>query len=166
MLETFVVVIVPALVVVAAVSDLMTMTIPNRLVLALVAAFAVAAPLSGMSLQDLALHLGAGLAVLALGVGLFAPGWIGGGDAKLAAALALWLGFEPLLAWIVLFGFLGGGLTLGVLWARSNPLPARLNGVDWIARLHDARTGVPYGIALSAGALMLWTDTAWFAGLS
>ncbi|MDR4306267.1 prepilin peptidase [Chelatococcus sambhunathii] len=166
MLEIFVVVIVPALVVVAAVSDLMTMTIPNRLVLALLAAFAVAAPLSGMSLQDFATHIGAGLAVLALGVALFAPGWIGGGDAKLAAALALWLGFEPLLAWIVLFGFLGGGLTLAVLWARSNPLPARLTGVDWIARLHDARSGVPYGIALSAGALTLWTDTSWFAGLS
>ncbi|WP_020179738.1 prepilin peptidase [Methylopila sp. M107] len=163
MLEIFIVVIVPALVVVAAVSDLMTMTIPNRLVLALVLAFGLAAPLAGLGLYEIGMHVGAGLLVLAIGIALFAPGWIGGGDAKLAAALALWLGFEPLLAWIVLFGILGGALTFGTLWCRSTPLPARLDGVDWIARLHHPKTGVPYGIALSAGTLMLWTDTNWFS---
>lgn len=142
------------------------MKIRNAVVLFLVAAYAVLAPATGISLAEIGASAGFAAFVLAVMFAFFFLGWIGGGDAKLAAALALWLGFEPLLAWIVLFGFLGGGLTLGVLWARSNPLPARLNGVDWIARLHDARTGVPYGIALSAGALMLWTDTAWFAGLS
>jgi prepilin peptidase CpaA len=165
MLELFVVVILPALVVVAAVSDLMTMTIPNRLVLALATAFAVAAPLAGVGLAEAAQHVGAAALVLALGLALFIPGWIGGGDAKLAAVLALWLGFEPLLTWFVLFALFGGALTLATVSYRNAPLPARLAGVDWIARLHHPKSGVPYGVALAAGTLILWPDTSWFAGL-
>jgi prepilin peptidase CpaA len=166
MLGIFVAAIVPALVVVAAVSDLMTMTIPNRLVLILAAVFFAVAPLAGLSWTDVAMHALAALIVLAIGFALFAPGWIGGGDAKLAAALALWLGFEPLLEWFVLFALLGGALTAAMILARKSPLPARLAGVDWIARLHHPKTGVPYGIALSFGALTLWPSTAWFAGLA
>jgi prepilin peptidase CpaA len=165
MLELFVVVILPSLVVVAAVSDLLTMTIPNRLVLAVAGAFAVAAPLAGLGLAEIGLHVAAAAIVLVVGFLLFAPGWIGGGDAKLAAALALWLGFEPLLAWFVMFAFLGGALTLGTLYYRKAPLPWRLSGVEWLARLHRPTSGVPYGVALSAGTLALWPTTAWFAGL-
>ncbi|PZQ14436.1 MAG: peptidase [Ancylobacter novellus] len=165
MLEIFVVAVLPALVVVAAVSDLMTMTIPNRLVLALVAAFAVAAPLSGMGLSQLGAHLAASALVLAVGFALFAPGWIGGGDAKLAAAIALWLGFEPLLAWFVSFAMLGGALTLGMMFYRGQPLPPSFSGVGWLARLHQPKCGVPYGVALSAGTLALWPDTSWFSSL-
>ncbi|RXF73647.1 A24 family peptidase [Hansschlegelia zhihuaiae] len=165
MLEIFVVAIVPALVVVAAVSDLMTMTIPNRLVLALTVAFFPAAYLAGFSPAEVGWHALAGLLVLAVGFVLFAPGWIGGGDAKLAAALALWLGFEPLLAWFVAFAILGGALTFATLFYRRSALPVRFAGVDWIARLHHPKTGVPYGIALAAGTLALWPQTAWFAHL-
>lgn len=165
MLETLVVVVLPAIVVVAAVSDLLTMTIPNRLVLAIVAAFAVAAPLAGLGVAEIGMHLAAGALVLVIGFLLFAPGWIGGGDAKLAAALALWLGFEPLLPWFVMFALFGGSLTLAVMYCRANALPAALGRIDWIARLHDHRSGVPYGVALSAGTLLLWTDTSWFAGI-
>ena len=166
MLETFVVAVVPALIVVAAVSDLMTMTIPNRLVLALGAAFAVAAPLAGFSLAELGWHALAGLVVLAIGFAMFAPGWIGGGDAKLAAVIALWLGFEPLLEWFVAFAFLGGALTMAMLYYRKATLPPRLYGVGWLAHLHQPTTGVPYGIALAAGTLLLWPTTTWFSGLS
>ena len=166
MLEIFVVAVLPALVVTAAVSDLMTMTIPNRLVLALVAAFAVAAPLSGMDPWALLAHLGAAALVLLIGFALFAPGWIGGGDAKLAAASALWLGFEPLLSWFVSFATLGGGLTLAMLYYRERPLHPALVKVSWLARLHHPKCGVPYGVALSAGTLALWTDTSWFSGLT
>lgn len=165
MLEIFVVAVLPALIVTAAVSDLMTMTIPNRLVLAFVVAFAIAAGLSGMGWSALLAHVGAAALVLAIGFALFAPGWIGGGDAKLAAAIALWLGFEPLLAWFVSFAMLGGALTLAMLYYRERPLHPALGGVSWLARLHHPKCGVPYGIALSAGTLALWTDTAWFSGL-
>ncbi|MGA0533079.1 A24 family peptidase [Hansschlegelia sp. KR7-227] len=165
MLETLVVVVLPALVLVAAASDLLTMTIPNRLVLAIAAVFLLAAPLAGLGLSQIGMHLLAGLLVLAIGIALFAPGWIGGGDAKLAAALALWLGFEPLLSWFVLFALFGGALTLGMLFYRRFPLPLQLHRVDFLSKLHDPKTGVPYGIALAAGTLFLWPSTEWFARL-
>lgn len=166
MLETFVVVVLPALVVVAAVSDLLTMTIPNRLVLALVAAFAMAAPLAGLSLEQIGLHAAASATVLAIGLALFIPGWIGGGDAKLAAAVALWLGFEPLLSWFVLFALFGGALTVAVVYYRKAPLPTQLVRVGWLSKLHDPASGVPYGVALAAGTLLLLPDTSWFALIS
>ncbi|MFD1331384.1 prepilin peptidase [Methylopila musalis] len=166
MLEVFVLAVLPALVAVAAVSDLLTMTIPNRLVLAVTAAFAVAAPVAGLSPAEIGLHLAAGALVLAIGMALFIPGWIGGGDAKLAGALALWLGFTPLLEWFVLFALFGGALTFAMLWYRGVPLPARLVGVDWLARLHRPTSGVPYGVALAAGTLLLLPGTDWFRFLT
>lgn len=165
MLELFVVVVLPALIVTAAVSDLMTMTIPNRLVLAVAGSFLIAAPLAGLGLDEIAMHLAAAALVLVIGFALFAPGWIGGGDAKLAAALALWFGFDLLLPWFVSFCFLGGALTMAIIYYRKSPLPARLDGVDWVARLHHPKSGVPYGIAIAAGSLILLPDTSWFAGL-
>src|SRR5437868_10927062 len=87
----------PALMAFAAASDLFTMTIPNRISLALVGGFLALALLSGMGLQEILSHVGAGATVLAVTFGCFAFGWIGGGDAKVAAAVALWFGFAHLL---------------------------------------------------------------------
>src|SRR3974377_973290 len=84
----------PALMAFAAASDLFTMTISNRVSLALVACFLVLAPLTGMGPSEMLLHFGAGAIVLVAAFGCFAMGWIGGGDAKIAAAAALWFGFS------------------------------------------------------------------------
>src|SRR6188508_3003142 len=86
----------PALMAFAAASDLFTMTISNRISLALVAGFFVLALLGGMGLYDIAMHAAAGVTVLAVAFFCFAMGWVGGGDAKLAAAAALWFGFGHL----------------------------------------------------------------------
>src|SRR4029077_18451572 len=71
----------PAVMAFAAASDLFTMTISNRISLALVVGFALLAALSGMSLHDVGTHLGAGAIVLAFAFTFFAMGWVGGGDA-------------------------------------------------------------------------------------
>src|ERR1700674_5223480 len=86
----------PAAMAFAAASDLITMTISNRLSLALCAAFFLVAAAVGMPLADIGRHVLASLVVLAVAFAFFARGWIGGGDAKLAAATALWLGFAHL----------------------------------------------------------------------
>jgi len=91
----------PALMAFAAASDLFTMTISNRVSLALTAGFLLLAPLSGMGGTDFLMHLGAGAVVLVVAFGCFAMGWVGGGDAKLAASAALWFGFAELMNYLL-----------------------------------------------------------------
>ncbi len=154
----------PALMAFAAASDLLTMTIPNRLSLALVAAFGVFVLVVGLSWHDVAMHLAAGTLVLTISFAMFALGWIGGGDAKLAAATALWLGFGSLMDYLLIASVLGGALTLALLFMRKLPLPAFALGWDWVVRLHHPKTGIPYGIALAAAGLIVYPKSSiWMA---
>jgi prepilin peptidase CpaA len=145
----------------AAASDLLTMTIPNRLNLALLAGFLVIAPLSGMGWTEFGYHWAAAAVVLALGFGCFAFGWVGGGDAKLAAIIALWLGGNDALMFVALASIIGGALTLVLLRFRTLAMPNVVIRQPWVQRLHDSRTGVPYGIALAAAALILYPHSVW-----
>src|SRR5262245_22020535 len=151
----------PSLMAFAATSDLLTMTISNRISLALVAGFLLLALACGLSPPSILAHAAAGLLVLAVGFALFARGLVGGGDAKLAAAAALWLGFGQLFDFAVVGALLGGVLTLGILVFRFMPLPPWLARHDWAARTHDYGAGVPYGTALSAAALLIYPSTIW-----
>jgi prepilin peptidase CpaA len=156
----------PAMMAFAASSDLLTMTIPNRVALIMVGGFALLALTTGMSLEQLALHAGAGLLVLCLTFGFFARGWIGGGDAKLAAATALWFGFEHLMEYALYGSIFGGVLTLALLQYRAMPLPGLLVGRAWAERLHQPKGGVPYGIALAAAAMVVYPNTPWMQSLT
>jgi prepilin peptidase CpaA len=151
----------PALMAFAASSDLFTMTISNRVTLILVAGFFALALFTGMNLNAVLWHVAAALAVLAVTFTLFAQGWIGGGDAKLAAATALWLGFDHLLPYVLYASIFGGVLTLAMIKFRLMPLPAAIAEQDWVKRLHKLDGGVPYGIALAAAALLIYPDTLW-----
>ena len=155
----------PALMAFAASSDLLTMTISNKVSLALVAGFLALAFATGMGPAEIGSHVGAGALVLAVAFVCFACGWIGGGDAKLAAATALWLGFDHLLTYLFDASLLGGALTLLMLKFRVTPLPAVLHGHGWAERLHHKDSGVPYGIALAAAALLVYPDTVWMKAL-
>ncbi|WP_421864589.1 A24 family peptidase [Parvibaculum sp.] len=143
--------------------DLTTMTIPNLLTVAFALAFAVLVPFLGLTWQEVGLHVAAGVLMLLVGMGLFALGWIGGGDAKFIAATALWIGMSDLLAYLILASIFGGVLTLLILVFRSMPLPLFMMRQDWIARLHDRKEGIPYGVALAIGGLMVFPQTVWFA---
>jgi prepilin peptidase CpaA len=160
-LDIFRLLLFPALMAFAAASDLFTMTISNRVSLALVAGFLVLAVLSGMGLHDMLSHAGAGAAVLAVAFVCFAMGWVGGGDAKVAAAAALWFGFGHLLNYLVYASLFGGALTLLLLQFRQWPLPYSLAGQAWLLKLHAKESGIPYGIALAIGALMIYPETEW-----
>jgi prepilin peptidase CpaA len=151
----------PAMMAFAASSDLFTMTISNRVALILVAGFFALAFVSGMSPNDMLSHVGAALTVLAVTFVFFARGWIGGGDAKLAAATALWLGFEHLMPYLLYASLFGGVLTLAMIRFRLMTLPAMLADQEWAKRLHRIDGGVPYGIALAAAALLVYPHTAW-----
>jgi prepilin peptidase CpaA len=151
----------PALIAFAASSDLLTMTISNRISIALAAGFLVLAMITGMPLAAIGMHLAAAALVLTIGFTCFSFGWIGGGDAKLAAATALWFGFDYLLDYLVYASLFGGVLTLFLIQFRLLPLPAMLTRHQWIMRLHEKGGGVPYGIALAAAALTVYPQTDW-----
>ena len=156
----------PAMMAFAASSDLLTMTISNRVSLILVGSFFALALASGMSAGDMLSHTGAGGIVLLVAFGCFARGWIGGGDAKLAAATALWLGFDYLMTYLVYASLFGGVLTLVLIQFRTQPLSPMLAGREWAERLHSKESGVPYGIALAAAALAIYPDTPWMAAIA
>ena len=157
----------PAMMAYAASSDFLTMTIANRVSIVLGVGFVVLAAITGMSFQEMLMHAGAGAAVLVAAFVCFACGWIGGGDAKLAAVTALWLGFSHLADYLLYASLLGGALTLALMQFRAVPLPQLFVGREWAERLHRHDGGVPYGIALAASALLVYPHTEWLrtAGL-
>ena len=164
MVQATLLVLFPALMAYAAASDLLTMTIPNKLSLALVAGFVVLAVVARMPAESILLHAGAGALVLLVSFAFFAFGWIGGGDAKLAAATALWLGFDPLPDYLMTSAIGGGALTVAILVLRRMPLPDAARSWGWLSRLHDRGSGVPYGIALAGAALVVYPHSAIWLG--
>ena len=159
LVEVALLVLFPLLMAYAATSDLLTMTIPNALAFAIVAGFVVMAPAAGLAWHSVLLHLAAGGLILLATFTMFALGWIGGGDAKLAAASALWLGFGTLADYLLIAGIAGGALTLALLAMRQLPLPGFALRWPWLIHLHDHRTGVPYGIALAFAALAVYPSS-------
>jgi len=155
----------PALMAFAASSDLLTMTISNRVSLVLIGGFFALALAGGMGAADLLAHMGAGAVVLVAAFGCFTRGWIGGGDAKLAATTALWVGFDHLLPYLVYASLFGGVLTLVLVQFRMAPLPTALARQEWLERLHRKDAGVPYGIALAAAALAVYPETQWMTAI-
>ena len=151
--------VVPALLALAAGWDLTSYTIPNFLSAALIAAFALFALATHMTPSAVGMHLLAGALGLFAGFALFALGTIGGGDAKLFAAIALWLGFANLLDFTLAASLFGGGLAIAILGLRHLPLPAPFSAQSWLVRLHDEKSGIPYGVALAAGALVVLPGT-------
>jgi prepilin peptidase CpaA len=150
----------PTLLAYACFSDLFTMRISNRVCLFVLGLFPVAAIVAGMATPAIGMHLLAGLAVLAVSFTLFGFGWIGGGDAKLVAAAAVWFGFDMVLEFLAVACLLGGALTFAILLGRLYPVPAGLRSQGWLMHLHASTTGIPYGIALGAAALILLPHSA------
>jgi prepilin peptidase CpaA len=160
--EILVIVALPLLLAAAAGWDVASFTIPNFLNLALAAIFAIFALAAGLAPAAIGWHVLAGSLGLFVGFALFALGFVGGGDAKLFAAVLLWLGLKDLLPYALLASLFGGLLTLTLLLLRRYPLPIILLRQAWIVKLHDARSGVPYGVALAAGAFVLLPSTEIF----
>lgn len=166
MIEAAALVVFPVLMVFSAFSDLLTMTIPNRVSLALMAAFGILAVYLQMPPITILSHASCGLAMLLATFVMFQFGLIGGGDAKLAAATALWLGWEYLLDYGLIASLAGGVLTLAILALRSRTLPSSLAKMAFLARLSDRSAGVPYGIALAVAGLLVYPQSHVWALLS
>jgi len=164
MFEFLVLLIFPGAMVLAAISDLITMTISNWISITLVAGFAVLAVWAGLGVNEIGLHVLVGFIALAMGFTCFAFNWIGGGDAKLFAATALWLGWPDVVSYTLSASIFGGILTLVLLAQKGFPLPAGLARHGWVARLHALEDGIPYGFALAAAGLFIYPKSIWMTG--
>jgi len=157
----------PALTITAALRDVTSYTIPNRLSLALAAGFFPAALAMGLTPAAIGLHLGVGAAGLVAGMAMFAAGWIGGGDAKLFAAAALWLGWPAAAMFVAVTGLAGGGLAISLLGLRSSYVrPFVVTGPAWFSRLAEPGENVPYGLAIAIGALAAFPGSPFMSVLA
>ena len=170
MLEAVIFVVFPFCMAFAAISDLLSMTIANRVSVVLVATFAIVAPLTGMDWSSFGLHLAAGAIVLAVTFVLFAIGGMGGGDAKLLAATSVWMGLGmPLVEYLVYASMIGGLLTLFVLSYRKSAFHMLLGHNMFLRHFAEDQKGIPYGIALGIGGMLAFPDTPlvqWALGMA
>jgi len=160
------VVIFPAAMIYAGIMDLLTMKIRNIVVLVVAVSYFVFAPLAGFTLYEIAMSLAVAAAVFIVTFGFFAAGWIGGGDAKLAAVTALWFGWEHAMPYFLYGAIAGGALTLAIIGFRSMLLPASFYRHEWVVRLHQSKSGIPYGAAFALAALIVFPQTDWLAKIA
>jgi prepilin peptidase CpaA len=149
----------------AAANDLFTMKIPNRISIALAGGFVAVALLTRMPLETFGIHFACALAVLVATFALFSFNLLGGGDAKLMAAGALWMGGEHIIEFVAYVTIFGGVLCLAILAYRRMVPADTLPLPEWAERLHTSGGPVPYGIAIAAAGLMLFPATELFRAL-
>src|SRR4051812_38440255 len=160
MLEALIFVVFPFCMVFAAVSDVLSMTIANRVSVVLVVTFAIIAPLTGMDWATYGWHFAACFLVLAVTFVMFAIGGMGGGDAKLMAATALWMGLNlNLLGYLVTSSFVGGVLTVAILSYRKSPFAEMTGSNMFLRHFANSQVGVPYAVALGLGGLISYPDS-------
>jgi prepilin peptidase CpaA len=154
----------------AAVSDLRFYRLPNWLVAAVASLFIIAAVVTGMPVNLALWHGLAGTLILLVGFGLFSAGIIGGGDAKLLAAVALWIGWTKLATFIVYTALAGGALAIVMLIWEFLRLHVELTAGNpnssLIKRITALKPDLPYGVAIAAGACATLPETWWVAGWS
>jgi len=163
-LQALLLLVFPVLVIVAALRDVTSFTIPNWISGLLILAFIPAAFALGLDAGQMGMHAGVGLAALAAGVIMFALGWIGGGDAKLFAAAGLWLGWPAAVPFMIYTALAGGALAVALLSLRSGWLRAfALTAPAWIGRLATPGENVPYGVAIAFGAMAAFPGSSFIA---
>lgn len=143
----------------AAFNDLFSMTIPNRIPLAVLATFPVAAYMVGLPLGAIGLHVAAGLLVFGVCFAMFALNVMGGGDAKLLTACAFWFGLDiSLLQFAVYVSFIGGLLTVAIVVLRSQAQVIHAMGIDLPGSVLMAKK-IPYGIAIAIGGFLAYPSS-------
>ncbi|WP_064681706.1 A24 family peptidase [Rhizobium bangladeshense] len=162
MIAAAVFLILPLCLAMAAFTDLFTMTIPNRVSLILIVSFLVLAPLSGLGLAAIGMHLAAAAIVLATCFALFAFNVMGGGDAKLLTATALWFGLNQSLALLMTdVAMIGGLITLLILLVRTQSNTILAIGLPLPNSVLLAKK-IPYGIAIAIGGFMAFPSSPLF----
>lgn len=152
----------PAALLIAAANDVYEFKIPNWISIVLVVAYFGAG--SGLGAAPGQLLEGAllGCAALAVGFALFAFRILGGGDAKLLAACAPWLGLSALGPFLVNVAFAGAALAIFLITFRRTPALPIYAQAPWLLRLHQRPRDIPYGVAIAGGGVLSFQQTPFF----
>jgi prepilin peptidase CpaA len=161
MIETLIFALFAILMITAGIGDCLTMKIPNWLNGVIGISFFGAAFAVGMPIEQIGWHLATAAVVLVLGFGLFAAGCIGGGDAKLLAVAALWLGSGQLIEFLVVMALAGGALAIIMKFWWWIKLEMELRGLDQEKSRVKTSIDLPYGIAIAVGALFAFRHSWW-----
>ena len=149
---------------IASYTDFWSMKIPNLVSLAMMAGFFLTLPLTWQGLPVFGEHMAVGLTFFLVGFAMFAFGWLGGGDAKLMAAIALWFGWSDALSFIVFTTLFGAALGIFLILG-NRMMPVRLRTSVVGMKLFQGGKDMPYGLALAAGALVTWPSSQIFVGM-
>lgn len=155
----------PLLAVAGGIFDLRTMRIPNWLNAAIALSMVALAAWMGMPLGTLGWHLLTGAAVLTVGFGLFAGGFIGGGDAKMLAAVALWMGWPQVVLFLVVTSLAGGALAILMKIWQAIRVEHTVRDAAWLKQVFRAQLDLPYGVAIAVGAVVAYPDTWWMQAI-
>lgn len=165
MIDSILLLVFPMAMAFAAANDLFTMKIPNKISLALIGAFAIAALYVQLPVQTALMYVGIGAIVLVAGFVMFSMRLLGGGDAKLMAAGALWMGPDHALLYVAYVTIFGGLLSAAILAYRKFVPVSETALPSWAVKLHVQGTGIPYGIAIAASGLVMYPSTVWYHAL-
>jgi prepilin peptidase CpaA len=147
----------------AAIGDVRSFRITNKLNLCIAAAFLAFAIPMGMGWLDIVGHMKVALVTIVITMSMFLAGVFGGGDAKMTGAVALWLGPSAMIPFIYYTALSGGVLVLililGRKLAKRHGLP---RSPKWARRMMRKHSAVPYGVALGLGALIAVPQAVWF----
>lgn len=152
----------PAALIIAAANDLYEFKIPNWIAITLFCAYFAAGPALGAGASTLLEGLLLAGAALTIGFGLFAAKILGGGDAKLIAAIAPWIGLSALPYFLMNMAFAGAVLAVALLLFRKTPPLPIYAQAPWVLRLHQKPKDIPYAVAIAAGGLLSFPQTSLF----
>lgn len=163
MVETALYMLVGAMMIAAAAYDVLTLTIPNWISLVLIVLFPMLAVAVGLGWHELGWHVAIGVIALAAGIAAFALGAVGGGDAKLFGAVALYMGPLGIAPYVLSVAIAGGALAMLFLVLHQPRIEAWTQRVPVLGQIVSRGAALPYGVAIVAGGLVAATSSHLFS---
>lgn len=148
--------------IIAAVGDVKSFTITNKLNILFFLSFLIFAPFLGLGFAEIGQHFLVALAAFLICFVLFTIGVFGGGDVKLVGATAFWLGSAPMMSYVFYTAIAGGFLAIIILTSR---LLAKKYGLPrspkWLRQMLRGHSAIPYGVALCIGGMVALSQASW-----
>ena len=162
MFELLLLSIFPAGMVIAAITDIYDFKIPNWVSVCVFLGYAPAALALGAPLSLIGESYLLGGAVLVVGFILFAVKFFGGGDAKLLAAAAPWVGISAFAPFLMGMALTGGVLAMFLIAFRATPVMPIYAHAPFLIRMHQNKHELPYAVAIAGGGLTCFASTPLF----